>query len=152
MLSENELRGRSVTAVTAAVQDTLRGEYEITSGDVTNDWAPILKRHVFVSPCVVWRNFDRVRIAVSVAGEVVAFFDQNRFQDAAYQRLADSAILDICRVAGIVGPSATVTDVQPGPSGTLLAILSERFPRAFRFTRATVNPSTRQLAAFEVQL
>ena len=151
MLDESELRSRALATVSTAVREMLKGEYEFTAEDAKNEWDPILKRHTFVQPLVVWRTFDSVRITVSATGEVVAFEDRNRLQNAVFRRLPDPDILRICRCAAVVGPAATVAEVQPGPAGLLLATLIEPFPHSPKRTRITVNPSTRQLAAFEVE-
>jgi hypothetical protein len=127
------------------------GEYDVVPGAAVNDWDPGLKRHTFTQAAVVWRSFDSVRMKVSPAGEVIAFSDQNRFDNATFRLMTSEEILAVCRTAALVGPAAQVTAIEQGRQGTLSAVIIEPIPRAPRRLRVSINPTTRQLAAFEAE-
>ena len=148
---EADLQELALRAVMSGVQDTFDGDYDVVPGAAVNEWDPHLKRHTFTQPAVVWRSFDAVRMKVTAAGEIIAFFDQNRFADATFTRMTPQEILRICRTAAIAGPAAQVTAIEPGAKGMLNAVIVEPIPGSPRRTRVSINPSAHQLAAFEVE-
>ena len=75
-MTEAELQNLALRAVAFRVTEMLDGEYDVVPGAAVNQWDPHLKRHTFTQSAVVWRSFDAVRMTVTAAGEVIAFFDR----------------------------------------------------------------------------
>ena len=148
MLNENELRQRVLTTANRGMQSLLEGTFDLVPEDPFHEWDPTLRRYVFAQALVVWRPFDEIRMTVSSDGQIRSFHDRNRFDRAVYERLPDPDILSICRTTGVIGPAAAVAGIQR--SGEMLvADIVEPFPDRPRRVSFTINPSTRQVAAFE---
>jgi hypothetical protein len=78
---------------------------------------------------------------------VVSFHDANRFKDAKFELLENDVIMNICKTTGIVSEDARLSYIGRGHENMLLAEVVE--PLQARIIRFTINPTLKQVAAFE---
>jgi len=150
LLSEEELRERAFAAcgesMGALVDADLAGTFE----EADLEWDPMIRRHVFAQPLVVWRSFDEIEIEVSAEGRIRRFRDLARFADAQFQELVPEEVVRIAMTTGLVGAYAELADAYRGDGEMLVATLLQREPGFAPKIVVTINPTTRQVAALEV--
>lgn len=146
MLNREELENRSFNAVGKLADSLFKERLEIQFDEADVDWDPILHRTVFTQSFVLWRPFDQLRIGLS-NGRVVSFHDANRFKDAKFELLENDVIMNICKTTGIVSEDARLSYIGRGHENMLLAEVVE--PLQARIIRFTINPTLKQVAAFE---
>lgn len=150
LLPEDELSERAFAACGERMEALLDADLFASVEEAELEWDPIIRRHVFTQPLVVWRNFDEIEFEVSPEGRIVRFRDRNRFEEAQFQELAPEDVLRISATTGLVGPYAEIVDSYRGDGEMLVVSLAQGEPGRPERIIVTINPTTRQVAALEV--
>jgi hypothetical protein len=121
--------------------------HEVDRGTLV--WNPTFRRHVFRQSQVIWRDFDAVQMILSEDGKrVLAFRDENRLKGGKFRRQTQADLLEIARTTGLVDARARLDDVKPGDLYRFT--VRQTAPGKPARIAFTVNPTRRQVAAFEV--
>jgi hypothetical protein len=149
MLDDDNLRQRALTGTGALLASVLRGRIALDPGDSSIEWDGQLRRHVFHQDVVAWHEFAQVRIGVSVAGQVLHFRDESRFEDAVYRRLSEDEVLEICRTTGLVGKRVERVEIDAADEMLAATVVQKhhRLPGRIEFI---IHCTLRQVAALQV--
>jgi len=150
MLSDDELEKLAIKQCDRHINSLMDAKFDIQTKQGLSEWDPILRRQVYKHVASVWREFDQVRIKVSSGGRIMAFHDVRRFDDAQYMQLDNEEILNIAGTSGLLEKAPQVEISTEANGGMLSAIVSHFSRGEYEKIQFTINPSTKQIAAFEI--
>lgn len=130
-----------------------KAKLRIEPKDSFTEWDPIAHRYVFQERFAVWREFDDIEIKVSPTGQILSFYDQNRFElrgQPPKELPSDIDIINIASTTGILGPEATIIQKNFIAGGMVTATVNQPTAWLSQSVKFTINPTTNQVAAFEV--
>jgi hypothetical protein len=116
-------------------------------------WDPFIHRHLFKESFTIWREFDDIEVKVGPGGEILSFYDKNRFALRGVLPdglLSDNEIIHAASTTGLLGPKAWVDQKVLGPAGIVMAIVRQSVPWFNQSVRFAINMTTKQVAAFQV--
>lgn len=148
-LDDQELKAKCQSFAESHIAELLEGSYELVPGDADSDWDPILLKHVFTQPFVIWRNRKDVFVEVSPEGHIRSFRDQSRFESAKYEPLPPSDVLSICQTTGLISWNARVLSIQSAPEEMLAAVIIDTKGETHIRARFLVNCVSKVVAAFD---
>lgn len=149
-MPDEALRQRAMDQCRGHLESLIDSDLVFFEKDPETEWDPILHRWVFAQAISVWRSFGEVEVVVSEEGEVVRFYDRNRFEGARFEPIDPEELLVIARTTGAVKSGAVIELVREGERGMLVVEFSQRSSGLAERVMVTINPSRRLVAAFEI--
>jgi len=153
-LTDSALREKALEICKENMSQMVRTELRIEPGVSSTEWDPFLQRHIFEQIFTAWRDFDEVEMLVSPAGQILSFRDNNRFilsGPPPTEPLAPADLLQIAGTTGLVSEEADLQSMEPMPEGMLTVTFRQEEPGYPPGLVCTINPNTRQVAAFKVE-
>lgn len=136
------------------MNNIIEAKLEIRPGTAETIWEPSFRRQIFSQCFDVWRDFDKVKATVSEDGRVQELVILGRFVQSHeltnIPLLTEDEVLGISETTGLLGDTAMVdTLFRDGSGMTIANILQVEHDLPASIT-LTINPKTRQVAAYRV--
>lgn len=114
------------------------------------NWDGLLKRHVHVERMAAWHQFNEVQIEVDDQGQIRMFHDPKRFVGAAYRKLSEAEILQICATTGLIGKRVESVDQRSTTDEMASVEIRQRHHRLPASIHFLINCTTAKVAELRV--
>lgn len=147
MISETELRTKAQESCLEHARREISGELLVELLDSDLEWDPIILRHIFDQPMVVWRRFGEFEIVTDEEGCPVGFLDSSHKVDCKWMQLSrDEALLLAMQTGWLSSATEAVSEIKQVAGGagrlevrdTLRPVGEDRF-------KITLNPVTKKV-------
>ena len=153
-IPENRLREEAESRCREHMTNLVtKAELRFEPKESSTQWDPVSHRHLFRENFTIWREFDDIEVKVGPKGEILSFFDKNRFKligPAPKEIFSDEVIIHIADTTGVLGPDSKVEKKEMTLKGMITAVVTQKTAWLAQAIRFTINPTNRQVAAFEV--
>lgn len=150
MLDSATLQKKARSEAQRLFDDLLKGTVRLQPIAQETSWDGLLKRHVHVERMAAWHQFNEVEIAVDDQGRILHFNDPKRFEGAAWRKLSEAEILQICSTTGLIGKRVESVDQSKTDDEMLAVEVKQRHHRLPSAIHFLINCSTAKVAALRV--